>query len=409
VNCYATLEGNVRDLEGLAISPDGKILASGGWDKAVRLWSLPDGELLKTLKGSKERITCLVFSPDNQILASSGLRLMRQGGAPTEVIQLWNLRDGTKLHTLKGHTEKITCLAISPDGQRIISGSEDHTVRGWNLSDGRLRYTLTDWNTLLSATHQPPSHNGRFLARRTITADAMALPPLPDTREGRRLARRMATAKLQDTWLLPDEIRLPPLEGLPVLSGCLALSPDERMVAASGNALFDRSGGRDKIVQVWRLLDGAVLHTLQGHTHTITALAFSPDGKLLVSGGYDKTIRVWSLADSEMLETLNVQQSHPTCLVVSPDGRLLANGNHNGMIHLWDLGVVSTRRLLLRPTSMEDLTLVENLLQAGRVTALERRWLQFTLELMHWQRRFDVEVGERPQGIPAGEFDIELG
>jgi WD40 repeat protein len=102
VNCYATLEGNARDLEGLAISPDGKILASGGWDKAVRLGNLPDGELLKTLKGSKEWITCLVISPDNQILASSGLRLVRQGGAPTEVIQLWNLRDGTKLHTLTG-------------------------------------------------------------------------------------------------------------------------------------------------------------------------------------------------------------------------------------------------------------------------------------------------------------------
>jgi WD40 repeat protein len=386
MECYATLEGNSRNLEALTISPDGQMLVSCK-EKTVRVWSLPDGTMLKTLKGSKERITCLAISPDSRLLASSGWRLLDKGQF---WIQVWNLLDGTVRHTLKGHTQKITCLAMSPDGQRLVSGSEDKTVCVWNVSDGQLLQTLVGWSTSLSIMGQTTNHNGRLLAKRAETG-----------------SNTMGSSR--DVWFLPDEVRLPPLEGFSTLSWCLALSPDERIVATNRTALFNRSGGRDRIVRLWNLSDGSILHNLDGHTNAITSLAFSPDGNLLVSGGYDKTIRLWSLPGGELLHTLNVQQSHPTCLVVSPDGRLLASGNHNGTIQLWTLGLAASKHLFFRLTGLEDIKLAENILQAGRTTVLERKWLEFALELTRWQRRFDVELSEAPKDIPAGKFDIEIG
>jgi len=93
------------------------------------LWSLPEGELLNTLKGHTEWVNALAISPDGKLLAS---------GSQDGTIKLWSLPEGVSLKTLERHTYWINALAISPDGKLLVSGSGDNTIKLWSLPGGEL-------------------------------------------------------------------------------------------------------------------------------------------------------------------------------------------------------------------------------------------------------------------------------
>jgi len=126
-----TLSGHTDYVYAVAITPDGRLLVSGSGSKdgTIKLWSLPDGALLKTLEGITYDISAVVISPDGSLLAS---------GSGDGTIKLWSLPDGALLNTLSGHTNRVNALAISPDGRLLASGSKDMTIKLWSLPGGEL-------------------------------------------------------------------------------------------------------------------------------------------------------------------------------------------------------------------------------------------------------------------------------
>ena len=121
------LEGHTGEINAVAFSPDGQLLASASQDCTVRLWNPATGEQLQKLEGHTAGVSAVAFSPDGQLLASASL---------DHTVRLWNPATGEPLQKLEGHTRWVNAVAFSSDGQLLASASQDRTVRLWNPATG---------------------------------------------------------------------------------------------------------------------------------------------------------------------------------------------------------------------------------------------------------------------------------
>ena len=130
----------------MALSPDGRVLASGGIvnrsrgrevvDPPIRLHELATGKEIATLQGPEATTLCLAFSPDGRLLASgSGDRW----SAGDHTVRIWDVATGRELRRFDGHRGMVNAIAFTPDGRSVVSGSEDATALVWDVSDLRDR------------------------------------------------------------------------------------------------------------------------------------------------------------------------------------------------------------------------------------------------------------------------------
>ena len=127
-----TLEGHTGTATSVAFSPDGTTLASGSYDKTIKLWNANTGDRLRSLVGHADIVLSVAFSPDGTSLVSGFLDTS---------IKLWNANTGECLRTLEGHADYVRS-AFSPDGTTLASGSGDKTIKLWNANTGECLRTL---------------------------------------------------------------------------------------------------------------------------------------------------------------------------------------------------------------------------------------------------------------------------
>ncbi|MDR0578657.1 MAG: WD40 repeat domain-containing protein [Candidatus Accumulibacter sp.] len=296
-----TLDGHRKGrVEYVAISPDGKWLASGG-DDSLKLWGLPDGAPVKILRNFSAE--CVAFSPDGKLLAD---------GTGNGRINLWSLPDGALMKTLKAHESNVYSVAIGPDGKLLASGGEDKAVKLWSLPDGAPMDSL-----------KAPGNETGFVA---ITPDGKLLM----ARDGGHNVRLWSLQPRTRLWGLWTDHEL--LATFQAQGGrqIFAIAPDGKLLAAGDLAV-------PTDIELWRLPDGASVKRLEGHKKSLRSLAIAPDGKLLASGSVDNTIRLWRLPDGQPLGTLEGHDRPVGVVAISPDGKLLASGDDGGSIRLWSL------------------------------------------------------------------------
>ena len=119
------LRGHTGYVSSVAFSSDGQTLASGSYDRTVRLWDVNTGTQLKIITGHTGYVSSVAFSSDGQTLAS---------GSYDRTVRLWDVNTGTQLKIITGHTGYVSSVAFSSDGQTLASGSWDKTVRLWDVS-----------------------------------------------------------------------------------------------------------------------------------------------------------------------------------------------------------------------------------------------------------------------------------
>lgn len=295
--------GPFRSIWGLALSPDGRKLASAvemedGW--TVRLWEVASGNEQKHLTELGGRPTTVAFSNNGKRLA------VGVGGKdwnkPSD-IQLWDVTDMKKIRTLTGHQGWVGWLAFSPDGHSLVStSSTDVTARVWDLQTGaELRHIGPDRQAPLFKMLY--CHDGKTL----VSYGQENTLRLWDSSTG----KEMRTSDGAQSWV-----------------GAVSFSPNGRLLA---------SGSADGLIQLW---DAVTRKEVRRFTHSgwLVGLPFSPDGQLVASAGmFDPVVRIWETNRGKQARQIKTPAMFITCLAWSGDGKTLATWSRvDRRVHLWD-------------------------------------------------------------------------
>jgi WD40 repeat protein len=355
----------------LAFSPDSGTLAAAGGDRSIHLWDCATGKARGTLTGQSDWICTLAFAPDGKSLASGscdwgshrgqnwprppwrgaercewilwdlwtgtarrkvhdGGRLLSLAFAPDgkslacgigREVRLYGISPDASARVVTVHDSDVTSVAFTPDGEAIVSGSHDQTIRFTRLATGVVEWHAPGYfevvnSVALSAKASllvTGSSDWRF-ARGSLLAGARQIGPgavrLWDMRTGRLLRR------LGDT---SDQFM------------AVAISPDSRHVAAGCGI----KGGKGA-VRVWEVDTGSLVWSTEDHTAEVLALAFSRDGTSLATGAADGLVKVRDAQRGTVRQTLSGHAGGATALTFSPDGATVFCGQAQGGTRIWN-------------------------------------------------------------------------
>jgi WD40 repeat protein/uncharacterized protein YjbI with pentapeptide repeats len=244
-----------------------------------------------SLSGHSSSVFACAWSPDGQHLLS---------GSDDNALKIWDASSGQCLLTLSGHSSSVVSCAWSPDGRRILSSSDDHSLRVWDASSGLCLLTLLG--------HSAP-----------VVACAWS----PD---GQRILSGSGDNSLK-VWDASSGLCLFTLSGHSSSVRAGAWSPD-------GQRLL--SGSDDHSLKIWDASSGQCLLTLSGHSSPVVACAWSPDGQRLLSGSDDNSLKIWDAFSGQCLLTLPGHSFSVFACAWSPDGQRLLSGSDDHSLKIWD-------------------------------------------------------------------------
>jgi WD40 repeat protein len=292
--------GHTAPLNAVAVSPDGRTLASAGEDRAVKLWDLAAGRVLHTLSAHADAVSGLAFGPDGKQLAS---------GSRDGTIVLWDTDSGAELRRLRGHSRSFSRIRFSPDGRTLAAGGEGGVVKLWDVATGKEGAPLKGHAGAVRCVAFSP--DGKLLAS-SGEDKTVRLHPL-----GKGDARKFT---------MPQGVN------------AVAFAPDGKHLAAVGDA-------PEAAVRLWDL-DREGKTTWRGHAGPIHGLAFAPTAPLLATCGEDGTVRLWDRTTAEPQQrTIGPGPfgGPVRAVAFTPDGRYLLTANANGTVYALRVGAPGER------------------------------------------------------------------
>lgn len=252
-----------------------------------------------------DAVWAVTFSPDSQIIAS---------GSQDTTLKLWDIKTRKETKSFGDNFSPIYSIDFNSDGTEISSGTKFWQILEWNLTTGKeyppLEHLGTIWSIDLSPDNQ-------------MIASASADKTV-------KIWDRQTGAILQNLTDHQDQVY------------AVVFSPDgQRLVTAS----------QDKTIKIWQVETGELLNTLTGHLEGVRSLAMSADGKIIISGSLDDTVKVWNLETGALIQTLTGNSSDVLSVAISPDQTIIASGSRDKTIKLWNL---KTAELLNTLTGHQD-------------------------------------------------------
>jgi len=287
--------------QGMWVLEDGNLSAfdSKGYhpeDKNFNYYLRYTGKTLQGLLGSpnfkhSHCVNCVAISPDGKTILS---------GSDDKTIKRWNLETGKELKTFRGHQDYVKSVAFSPDGKTMVSGSDDKTIKWWDLDSGLLIRTLEGHADHVNCIVFRPDGN-------TIISGST------DT-----------FIKLWD--LKSDEIRT--LSGHDQSVNCVAISQD-------GEYLI--SGSDDKTIKYWDLQTGELMRTFTGHMDHVKSVVFYPGDQTIISVSWDNTIKRWDIETGKEILPIKGHDQPVNSIAVSSDGQFMISASWDKTIKCWGL------------------------------------------------------------------------
>jgi WD40 repeat protein len=287
--------GNEGKIYAMALSPDGRWFAAGGWMHQqcpgrcgeVRLYDFAAGKLVALLKGHTDVVDSLAFSPNSkQLVAGGGFR------DPTAII--WDVESRQLVHRLVGHTKEVYSVAFSPDGARLVTGSYDTTVKIWSVADRKEIATLT-------------GHKAKVFRVAVSPVNGMIASGSDDGEI--RLWDGRTGAPIR-AWIQPGSN-----------PASLTFSPDgKRLLSGTGSYATDHH------VHVWDVATGEEILVYAEHDNIVIASTISPDGRLAATGGFNGGVQIWDLQTGATKRVLRGNGAPNWAVAFSTDSQRIAWG-----------------------------------------------------------------------------------
>ena len=282
-------------INGVTYSPDGNRRAVAS-SIGILICDAHTGEELKLLSGHASEVLSVAYSPDGLTLAS---------GSEDNTVRLWNVQNGQHKLTLEGHEDAVTSVVFSPNGGTLASGSKDTTIRLWDTKSAYHKSTLEGHGSGVTSVVFNPKGNR--------LASGSDFGPVHLWEAEIRFGRNRCITTLQER---SEHVT------------SVAFSPDGHLFA---------SGSTEGTICLWKLSNTERPISLSGHTETVHAIVFSPDGRTLASGSADNTIHVWDARGGQHFATLKEHTNGVFSVEFSPDGGMLISESYDSTIRFWDV------------------------------------------------------------------------
>ena len=386
------LLGHSDRLYGVAVSDDGKLIATAASDNTVRLWQRTKGWQLQEVLKHDGWVVDVAIAPDNRTVATAShdrtAKLWRDGklsqtlqhsqavssvaiernrvitGSVDGKIRIW--QNGQLIQTLKGHTAAVEAIAIAPDNS-IISASEDKTLKIWQ--EGKLVNTLTGHTAGVRTVALTPDGSKIISGSRDKTI-----------RIWLRNGQEIAILKHQS-----------PVYGV-------AVNPaGDRLVSASG----------DRTIKIWSI-DGTEIATLGGHTNRVWDVAYTPDGKI-ASASWDKTARLWQ-PENNLTKTLSDHQD--VAIALDYQDNLIASTSDDKTVKLWNSSGTLLKTFNEHTAEVYDVALSDRLIASVGADKTLRIWQadsdnSKTIQA-HNSAIWSVEISPKQQKIITAGDDRQI-
>lgn len=319
----------------VAINPGGDLLATGDANGEIQLWQIKDGKKIRSYKGHSSWIWDVSFSRDGAKLVSA---------SDDETVKIWNIESEQCIKTLKGHRSRVWSAFFIFDDTRVVSSSEDSTIRVWDVESGNCKNILH-------------AHEGHVWS---IAANLDAL--------------HLASAGEDQTikiWDMRDGVELRSLRDHESQVLAIAFSPNgdilasgdekgrlfiwrvqgyilEKSFQAHGSGIRDltftsdgtrlASCSEDKTVKIWDLSNLAHAKTVLNHSGRVRSIAFTPNAEIIVSGSENQVVRFWETVSGKCIKTLQGKtQNRVMSVDFSPDGEFVISGSDDHIVRVWDI------------------------------------------------------------------------